>query len=175
MRSTFYFLPLDGKCFETPSGVELPVDFFDTQSWSDHGFSPLTEDLLVSKNNKTIGEKEQHSKERKDLKEDAKTAEEPNGVEGILEPTLGGGGGESSRVGSRRGSDAEEDPTASEGEVGAPIVVTRRNSAGGEEEVKDKEEVSADAEIEEYLERTLKRAKAVRFFLFLFSPPRACC
>ncbi|KAI5481214.1 hypothetical protein MNV49_005649 [Pseudohyphozyma bogoriensis] len=46
MRSTFYFLPSTGKCFETPDGTELPIDFFDPQTWSDHNLSPVTGHLF---------------------------------------------------------------------------------------------------------------------------------
>lgn len=46
MRSSFYFLPEDGKCFEREDGTPLPIDFFNPHSWSEHCLSPLAADLL---------------------------------------------------------------------------------------------------------------------------------
>ena len=41
IRTSFVLLPLDGKCFvDGNTGEELPVDFFNTDSWLKHRFSP---------------------------------------------------------------------------------------------------------------------------------------
>ncbi|CAI4034496.1 hypothetical protein SMKI_10G2890 [Saccharomyces mikatae IFO 1815] len=42
MRSSFYFLPLDGRCFVDRTTLErYDFDFFDTDVWKDLGLSPL--------------------------------------------------------------------------------------------------------------------------------------
>ena len=48
MRSSFYFLPQTGLCFETPEGAPLPVDFYDPHSWSTYNLSPVTAGLYQS-------------------------------------------------------------------------------------------------------------------------------
>ena len=42
MRSSFYFLPLDGRCFVDKTTLErYDFDFFDTEVWKNLGLSPL--------------------------------------------------------------------------------------------------------------------------------------
>ncbi|KAK4052319.1 hypothetical protein OIO90_004400 [Microbotryomycetes sp. JL221] len=45
MRSSFYFLPRSGLCFETPAGEPIPVDFYDPHSWSRYNLSPMAANL----------------------------------------------------------------------------------------------------------------------------------
>ncbi|KAL8291586.1 hypothetical protein RQP46_002564 [Phenoliferia psychrophenolica] len=78
MRSSFYFLPFSGLCFETPSGESLPVNFFDPKSWSDLNLSPVAGYLFDA------GKERQ----RRENREGADRAED-NGVAGVLEPSMG--------------------------------------------------------------------------------------
>ncbi|ODV88401.1 hypothetical protein CANCADRAFT_16553, partial [Tortispora caseinolytica NRRL Y-17796] len=42
MRSSFSFLPLDGRCFiDRETGEPLPIDFFDPKNWQKYGLSPV--------------------------------------------------------------------------------------------------------------------------------------
>lgn len=47
MRSSYYFLPRDQKCFEQPDGTPLPVDFYDPLSFSKFGLSPVVSSVAA--------------------------------------------------------------------------------------------------------------------------------
>ncbi|ORY85950.1 hypothetical protein BCR35DRAFT_324595 [Leucosporidium creatinivorum] len=86
MRSSYYFLPFSGLCFEDPSGTPLPIDFFDPHSWSDYGLSPVALGLFEG------GEK--GMRERREGREEAEKATEAlGGGGGLGEGNLGEGGG----------------------------------------------------------------------------------
>ncbi|SCU95892.1 LAFA_0G02982g1_1 [Lachancea sp. 'fantastica'] len=45
MRSSFYFLPFDGRCFANTDTLErYDLDFFDPKIWREYGLSPLVSD-----------------------------------------------------------------------------------------------------------------------------------
>jgi hypothetical protein len=41
MRSSFYFLPASGYCFQGAGGERIDVDFFSVDDWRKYGFSPV--------------------------------------------------------------------------------------------------------------------------------------
>ncbi|SCU96836.1 LADA_0H03004g1_1 [Lachancea dasiensis] len=55
MRSSFYFLPFDGRCFANSTSLErYDLDFFDPQVWSEYGLSPLVSKKRLNTDNDEI-------------------------------------------------------------------------------------------------------------------------
>lgn len=151
MRSSYYFLPLDHACFETPDGTPLPVDFYDTKSWSDLNLSPVAGYLFD----------EGKERQRRENREEAERAEDVVGVSGVMEPSLGG----------------EDDSDGREDEVALPEVQEemegppRRPKHPGRT-VTALELKTEDKQIAAYLAKTLERVKNVRCpFTSSFEPP----
>ncbi|KAK4691350.1 hypothetical protein P7C70_g9369, partial [Phenoliferia sp. Uapishka_3] len=148
MRSSFYFLPFTQKCFETPDGTPLPVDFFDTKSWSDLNISPVARYL----------EEDGMEGERREEREDAQVAEDRVGG-------LGPAMGEGMTLG-----DSEAGVEERDGEVPFPeqsgqgrksVEISRKSLDMSRKEGKDtvEEGKKDDAQIAEYLQRTLRRVE----------------
>ncbi|KAK9469705.1 hypothetical protein V1512DRAFT_200525 [Lipomyces arxii] len=54
MRSSFIFLPLDGRCFlDKNTGKEIKLDFFDASVWEKYGLSPCVARGIQQKNEST--------------------------------------------------------------------------------------------------------------------------
>lgn len=155
MRSSFYFLPLSGKCFETCDGEELPVDFFSPQAWSDYNISPLASALLDPE-----GEAKQRRRRQNRL--DAQRASEGGD---ILEPNLAAQDVEE-ELDEEIEVDGEEEPESvgmsREGSKSPPA--SPPNGPLGP---------SSDEMIKSYLSTTLQRVQDVRFSLRLSSLARA--
>lgn len=124
MRSSFYFLPFSGLCFEDPSGTPLPIDFFDPHSWSDYGLSPIALGLFEES-----GEKRE--RQRRLAREEAEKAES-----GIGAPVLGEGNLGERGMGRKvsRGIEEALQGVRGEGESGGQTPARRNSIPLGEAE-----------------------------------------
>ncbi|KEI38565.1 uncharacterized protein L969DRAFT_95641 [Mixia osmundae IAM 14324] len=166
MRSTFYFLPGNGDCFEDEHGNALPVDFFNPQDWSRYGLSPMTEGIYDRQ------DAEQHEK-RMDKKEEAQTADVDSlvPVSGPdLKPSASLASGstspsisiDSSRrpSGNSRISSATSPFRRAAGMVDPRARLRKENSSN--DLTKEGPPAPPDAVIKDYLERTLANVQQFR-------------
>lgn len=164
MRSSFYFLPSTGLCFETPCGEALPLDFFSVQTWSDHNLSPVSHRILDP-------DCEAKVIHRRQSRKDAESAHDLLG--GGLEPNLGHGG-----LGVLVEDQLEMDTTGSQSPTTSPrispttsprqsISISRsgsgsKNEEGGGNNGYLNPPTSSDELIASYLSTTLSRVQTVR-------------
>ena len=169
MRSSYYFLPLDGRCFETPEGTPIPIDFYDPHSYSDYNLSPATKGLYREKGFV-------RDEERREGMEEASEVQSPGGAAGFGEGNLGEAGARSKGIEEtlarnesthRPTSPPEELETIphdeAEGEVevvGLSPPQSRRPSANDDTAVKMDRERSADS-VEEHRRSDEEEAPAM--------------
>ncbi|SCU95549.1 LAMI_0F02850g1_1 [Lachancea mirantina] len=69
MRSSFYFLPFDGRCFVNKATFErYDLDFFDPNVWYEYGLSPLVSDERSRENSNSSSPSSEKDKDKdKDL------------------------------------------------------------------------------------------------------------
>lgn len=87
MRSSFYFLPVDGSCFVNKDTLEkYELDFFDPQVWVDLSLSPLVDN---ERNQKLKNDQQNKEKEKDMAKTDSREKPPQPGISTDVKDLLG--------------------------------------------------------------------------------------
>lgn len=127
MRSSYYFLPLSGHCFETSDGTRLDIDFYDPHSYSDYNLSPVTKGLYREKGFA-------RDEERREGMQEAAHVNSTGGAAGFGEGNLGEAGTRSKGIEETLTRAREEDGGR---ETPEPPLEIPQEEAEGEVDIDD--------------------------------------
>lgn len=150
MRSSFYLLPRDSRCFELPTGEPVPVDFMDPDNWPVCNFSPVATAVLG---------------QQKTAEQRQEAAEQSQHADNVGMPSMNLEKG----VERVTGTDSSEQPQATEnenhetdeGEVAMPDIVFENGAGtdsprGSGQETPPLSPINEDARtVRDYLRNTL--------------------